>query len=70
MQDKRLGAKTLWLLAGMITFALGGIGVFLPILPTVPFFLLAAFCFSRSHPGLGGPAVPAPDLWPADARMA
>lgn len=50
MQDKRLGAKTVWLLAGMIAFGLGGIGVVLPILPTVPFFLLAAFCFSRSHP--------------------
>lgn len=26
------------------------IGIVLPIMPTVPFLLLAAFCFSRSNP--------------------
>ena len=33
--------------AGCISLALGCIGIVLPILPTVPFFLLTLFCFSQ-----------------------
>lgn len=42
--------KTLYLAGGVIAFVLAMIGIVLPIMPTVPFLLLAAFCFSRSHP--------------------
>ena len=40
--------KILYILIGCISLGLGIIGVILPILPTVPFVLLAAFCFAKS----------------------
>ena len=33
---------------GIISLALGGLGVFLPLLPTTPFILVAAFAFANS----------------------
>jgi len=40
--------KYLFLMAGFISMIFGFIGMFLPILPTTPFMILAAFCFSKS----------------------
>jgi uncharacterized membrane protein YbaN (DUF454 family) len=39
--------RALWLLAGGLSLALGIVGIVLPLLPTTPFVLLAAACFSR-----------------------
>lgn len=40
--------RLVFLILGMICLALGTVGVFLPILPTVPFYLATVFCFSQS----------------------
>jgi len=40
----------MWTLAGWIFVVLGAIGAALPVMPTVPFLLVAAFCFERGSP--------------------
>lgn len=57
--------RGLWLVGGGAALGAGLVGLVLPLIPTVPFLLLAAFCFARSsarlhdwlvtHPTLGPP---------------
>lgn len=57
--------RIFWLSCGVLSVGLALVGIVLPLLPTVPFLLLAAFCFARSserlrewlldHPTLGPP---------------
>ena len=53
--------KILYMMIGCISLVLGIVGVILPILPTVPFVLLAAFCFARSSERL--------DVWFKNTKL-
>ncbi|CTQ34769.1 YbaN family protein [Jannaschia rubra] len=42
--------RLFWLVVGGLALALGLIGALLPVMPTAPFVIVAAFAFARSSP--------------------
>jgi uncharacterized membrane protein YbaN (DUF454 family) len=57
--------RLFWRAAGLAAAALGVIGMALPVMPTVPFMLLAAFCFARSNPAWEARLLADPRFGPA-----
>ena len=43
-----MNTRLIWLVTGFTAVAVGAVGVILPLLPTTPFLLVAAFAFARS----------------------
>lgn len=56
--------RLLWAVSGGVSLVLGLIGAILPLLPTTPFLLLAAFCFSQSSERLHNWLMSHPKLSP------
>ncbi len=54
----------IWVSLGLICVALAAIGIIVPLLPTVPFLLLATFCFARSSSRLHNWIVTHPTFGP------
>ncbi|QCO58037.1 DUF454 domain-containing protein (plasmid) [Pseudorhodobacter turbinis] len=54
-----------WRMLGGVSLFLGAIGVVLPLLPTTPFIILAAFSFAKSAPSLHAKLIASPTFGPA-----
>lgn len=57
-----------WLVGGVASVGIGGVGIVVPGLPTTVFFIIAAACFTRSSPRLLAWVLGLPRIGPAVAR--
>lgn len=56
--------RSVYLVLGIAFVVIGAIGVVLPVLPTTPFLIVAAACFSRSSPRFEAWLLAQPTLGP------
>ena len=56
--------RAIWLVAGLSCVGVGGIGIVVPGLPTTVFFIMAAWCFSRSSERLENWVLQLPGIGP------
>ena len=59
-----LPLRVLYFIGGWVSLILGCVGIVLPLLPTTPFILLAAYCFSRSSERLHQWLITHPQMGP------
>ena len=60
--------RAAWIALGLVSIAVGAVGIVVPGLPTTVFFIAAAACFSRSHPRLEQWVLDLPRIGPAVRR--
>lgn len=46
MMKKNL-LRMIWIALGFVCLGLGTVGIVLPLLPTVPFYMATLFCFAK-----------------------
>lgn len=57
-------SRGVWTAFGLAAVAIGGIGIFVPGLPTTVFFIIAAWAFSKSNPRLEAWVLGLPTIGP------
>lgn len=60
--------RGLWVAIGLLSVAVGAIGIVVPGLPTTVFFIVAAACFAKSNPRLERWVLDLPRIGPAVQR--
>jgi uncharacterized membrane protein YbaN (DUF454 family) len=65
MQTVTASKRLIYQLAGYVFFAIGFVGMMLPLLPTTVFWIIAAACFAKSTPGMYRRIVAWPRVGPA-----
>lgn len=60
--------RAFWIVIGFVSVGCGIAGIVLPLVPTTPFMLLAAFAFARSSPRLHDALLSHPQFGPIIAN--